>query len=280
MGVITGFKLFTYKNNNCQHDIFIAIYIFNIYDHINNLKINTSNSLLFEFNKIITDINMIPDEKNRNIIWPFFINNYIDILETIPNNRNIISDNGFGKCGMICQLSSIFKNNVFFCLVEQKNEICEFCGNAKSYPQNYHDLFININENNINLNSIEFVLLQNLILYGFCYCNICNLGEKFNICRIYYKIASFSKFLFILFDFNSYDMLLEHFSEIKKLSVLTLKFIDKYAYKLSGVVITPYTGYFTFYINSLNMPNVSDNVKITLIIIMIILIIIHYSLIY
>ena len=78
----------------------------------------------------------------------------------MPNNINI-SDNGFGKYGMICQLFSIFKNNDFFFLVEQKNEICEFCGNTKVYPQNYHDLFININENNINLNSIESILLQN-----------------------------------------------------------------------------------------------------------------------
>ena len=50
-----------------------------------------------------------------------FINNYIDILETIPNNRNIISDNGFGKYGIKCQLFSIFKNNELFCLIEQKN---------------------------------------------------------------------------------------------------------------------------------------------------------------
>jgi len=64
---------------------------------------------------------MIPDEKNRNIIWQFFINNYIDILETIPNNRNIISDNGFGKYGIKYQLFSIFKNNELFCLIEQKN---------------------------------------------------------------------------------------------------------------------------------------------------------------
>lgn len=96
---------------------------------------------------------------------------------------------------------------------------------------------------------------------GLGYCNIGNLGKNFNTCRIYYRIASFSKYLFIIFDFNSYDRLLKYFSEIKKLSVLSLKFTDNVTYKLPGVVITPYTGNFTLYINSLNMSNVPDNLK-------------------
>ena len=70
-------------------------------------------------------------------------------------------------------------------------------------------------------------------------------------------------------------MLLEHFSEIKKLSFLTLKFTDNITYKFTGIVITPYMGHFILYINCLNMSKVPDNLIITLIIILMILIIIH-----
>ena len=66
-------------------------------------------------------------------------------------------------------------------------------------------------------------------------------------------------------------MLLEHFSEIKKLSVLTLKFTDNITYKFAGVVITPYMGHFFLYINCLNMSKVPYNLIITLIIILMIL---------
>ena len=54
-------------------------------------------------------------------------------------------------------------------------------------------------------------------------------------------------------------MLLENFSEIEKLSVLSLKFTDNITYKLTGVVLTPYRGHFTLYINCLNMSNDPDN---------------------
>ena len=40
---------------------------------------------------------------------------------------------------------------------------------------------------------------------GMGYCKKCNLGENVNTCRIYYHITNYSKFIFILFDFNEYN---------------------------------------------------------------------------
>lgn len=64
--------------------------------------------------------------------------------------------------------------------------------------------------------------------------------------------------MFILFDFNEYNKLLEKFWEIKKLSKLSLKFTDNVNYNLVGVVITPYSDHFCFYINNLNMKNIPN----------------------
>ena len=144
---------------------------------------------------------------------------------------------------------------------EQKFETCEFCGTNVSYPQNWHDIFIYISENNINLNSIESILLHSLTMDGMGYCKKCNLGENVNTCRIYYHITNYSKFIFILFDFNEYNKLLEKFFEIKKLSKLSLKFTDNINYNLVWVVITPYSDHFCFYINNLNMKNIPNNLN-------------------
>ena len=126
------FKWFTYKNNSCRYDSFITMNIFILQEYINN--INITQFKLNEFEKLISNVKMIPDENKRNNIWQFCIDNKIDILQTMPNNSNIVLYNGYEKYGMICQLFSLFKNNEHFCPAEQKFETCEFCGTNVSYP--------------------------------------------------------------------------------------------------------------------------------------------------
>ena len=121
------FKWFTYKNNSCRYDSFITMNIFILQEYINNINI-TQFKLLNEFEKLISNVKMIPDENKRNDIWQFCIDNQIGILQTMHNNSNIVLDNGYEKYGMICQLFSLFKNNEHFCLVSKNLKHVNFVG--------------------------------------------------------------------------------------------------------------------------------------------------------
>ena len=61
------FKWFTYKNNSCRYDSFITMNIFILQEYINNINI-TQFKLLNEFEKLISNVKMIPDENKRNDI--------------------------------------------------------------------------------------------------------------------------------------------------------------------------------------------------------------------
>ena len=82
------------------------------------------------------------------------INSKINILSTEIENRNIINS-GYGKSGYISQLFNIFKNNNIFCITEEKKEIWEICGNIYINKPNYHNVFIIIDDGNINLTNIN-----------------------------------------------------------------------------------------------------------------------------
>lgn len=77
------------------------------------------------------DIILESSETNRNGIQKYFIRNKIDInVTTISNHVNVI-DSGFGKTGFINKLFNIFRHNKFFCLKEQRQELCGICGLLK-----------------------------------------------------------------------------------------------------------------------------------------------------
>lgn len=55
------------------------MYIFILHEYINNINI-TPFKLLNEFEKLISNVKMIPDENKRNDIFQFYIDIQIDIL--------------------------------------------------------------------------------------------------------------------------------------------------------------------------------------------------------
>ena len=57
----------------------ITMYIFILHEYINNINI-TPFKLLNEFEKLISNVKMIPDENKRDDIFQFCIDNQIDIL--------------------------------------------------------------------------------------------------------------------------------------------------------------------------------------------------------
>ena len=65
--------------NASRYDSFITMYIFILHEYINNINI-TPFKLLNEFEKLISNVKMIPDENKRNYICQFCIDNQIDIL--------------------------------------------------------------------------------------------------------------------------------------------------------------------------------------------------------
>ena len=65
--------------NASRYDSFITMYIFILHEYINNINI-TPFKLLNEFEKLISNVKMIPDENKRNDIFQFCIDNQIDIL--------------------------------------------------------------------------------------------------------------------------------------------------------------------------------------------------------
>jgi hypothetical protein len=74
--------------------------------------------------------------------------------------------------------------------------------------------------------------------------------------RINYKITNYSKYLLILFEFESYIYLCNHFQNIKKLFKENLNLSKKDKYKLIGAVTASCQNHFAFYINKLNIDNI------------------------
>ena len=79
-------------------------------------------------------------------------------------------------------------------------------------------------------------------------------------CRINYKIKINPKFLLILFDFGSYQILCNHYLIIKNICKENLNFNDKDKY--IGVITPPGQNHFTFFINKLNIDNIPDSFEI------------------
>ena len=179
------------------------------------------------------------------------------IFSTAINDKNTVIDNGFGKSGYIIQLFQIFKNNSYFCLKEVRNELCEICSYNKKYPESLHDHIIACNEYTINFKKIETIMSYSLIIDGLTLCEKCNLDENTPTSCIYYNITDYPNFLFVLFDFNSYHVLLKYKDKIKNLLVENLKFNSNVKYILNGIILSPYDNHFTYFINKIHIKNLT-----------------------
>ena len=62
-------------------------------------------------------------------------------MRTEIENKNNVIDNGFGDSGYIIQFFGIFKNNINFCIKEQRKERCQICNYLKTFNEEFHTLF-------------------------------------------------------------------------------------------------------------------------------------------
>lgn len=238
-----------------------SMYTFCIFVFIQN-KYPVINISLKEIHYLITEIKIYPVLEKRNKLWNYCINKKIDILETDNNDRSVVINNGFGLNGYIVQLFSIFKDIKYFCIKEKRLEICQICSRTKEFSENFHSHLITINENNIKLSNIETILSYSLIFDGLVKCDFCNFEDNLLTCRISYKIIEFPKYLFVLFDLSSYQMILNNVVFIKKLLVDKLSFNENVNYNLKGIITTPFHIHFTFYINHLNLENILGDLEL------------------
>ena len=252
---ITNYKWLNYSNNSCRYDVFSSLYVFCIYDFIEE-NYNKFNKILQCTHDFMKNIKNNPSEYNRKSIWDFFIKMQIDVFSTQINDKNKIIDTGFGKSGFIVQLFQIFKNNYYFCLKERRSEKCEICSYIKNFPDTLHDHIIVCNEFNINFNSIENIISYSLIFDGLIKCDNCNFSENILTSRIFYNITGYPNFLFILFDFSSYNNLLLYIYKIKALLVEYIEFTSNDKFILKGFIASPYNNHFTLFINKLNIKNI------------------------
>ena len=118
-----------------------------------------------------------------------------------------------------------------------KNEICSY---IKIFPESLHDHIIACNEYTINFKNIETIIFYSLIFDGLTKCENCNLDENMPKSRIDYNITDYPNFLFVLFDFNSYHLLLNYKDKIKTLLVENLEFTSNANYILNGIILSPY----------------------------------------
>lgn len=81
------------------------------------------------------------------------------------------------------------------------------------------------------------------------------MDENIPTSRIYYNITDYPNFLFVLFDFNSYCVLLNYKDKIKTLLAENLEFNSNAKYILNGIILSPYDNYFTYFINKIHVKN-------------------------
>ena len=145
----------------------------------------------------------------------------------------------FTSSGYAAQLFSIFSNNLYFCVKENKEYECIICGNKKIEEIKEMQPFIFINGNNINNTSyFNLILSKYKEIYSYAY--ECRKDKKEDVLclKIKYNILNFPKFLFILFDFQ-YSELSKYKEKIYKLLEDKIILMLRSKYKLIGLINAP-----------------------------------------
>ena len=117
--LITNFQWLKYSNNSCRYDVFTTLYIFFLYDFIDE-RLKKFNLHIQNIHNLMKEIRYDPINNSINRLWDYCIKNKIDIERTEINNVNNIVESGFGSNDIIVQLFSIFKNEEDFCILEKR----------------------------------------------------------------------------------------------------------------------------------------------------------------
>ena len=206
------------KGNNCRYNAFITLFYFTISPFLSLIKDKNLN-LLNELNDLIIKLSENINDKNYYDIIIFSQKNKFDSnnakIDEIINEEDELKKEelieklkiddtiDFTSSGYAAQLFSIFSNNLYFCVKENKEYECIICGNKKIEEIKEMQPFIFINGNNINNTSI-FNLFLSKYKEIYSYACECRKDKKEDVLclKIKYNILNFPKFLFILFDFQ------------------------------------------------------------------------------
>ena len=242
------------KGNNCRQNAFITLFYFTISPFLSLIKIKNLN-LLNELNDLIIKLSENINDKNYYDIIIFLQKNKFDSnnakIDEIINEEDELKKEelieklkiddtiDFTSSGYAAQLFSIFSNNLYFCVKENKEYECIICGNKKIEEIKEMQPFIFINGNNINNTSI-FNLFLSKYKEIYSYACECRKDKKEDVLclKIKYNILNFPKFLFILFDFQ-YSELSKYKEKIYKLLEDKIILMLRTEYKLIGLINAP-----------------------------------------
>ena len=242
------------KGNNCRYNAFITLFYSSISPFLTTLK-DRNLIQLNELNKLITKLAENINYKNYCDIIIFLQKNKFDSnnekideiikeedekkKEELIKKLKFDDTTDFTSSGYAAQLFSIFNNNIYFCLRENKESECIICGNKKTEEITNMQPFVFINGNNINNASIFNLFLEKYKeIYSYaCECRKDN-NEDVLCLRVKYNILSYPVFLFLLFDFQ-YSELTNYKDKIYKLlkDKITLNFRTEY--RLIGIIGAP-----------------------------------------
>ena len=119
-----------------------------------NEHIKEMSDILQNIHNLMTQIKNNPHQIGIKELWKYCIQHKIDIERTEINNINNIVESSFGINGTIVILFIIFKNNKYFCISEERQEICQICNNIKCFKPILLSHLIIIYENGLNLKNI------------------------------------------------------------------------------------------------------------------------------
>ena len=258
---ITNFQWLQYSNNSCRYDVFATLYIFCLYDYIQENMINM-NTNIKNIHSLMSNIKINPNNDGIKALWLYCIKNKIDVERTEINNIDNVVNSGFGLNGAIVQLFAIFKNEENFCIKEKRQEVCQICNNIKEFEPSFHSHLIIIDEAGLNMNTIELNIYYSLVYEGLMPCNKCKLGINFPSARITYEIVNYPKFLFVLFDMRSYQHLKLKKDLIKKLCLENINLTENDHYKLKCSITCPSYNHFTIFINKLNSKVINNELEL------------------
>ncbi len=242
------------KGNNCRYNAFITLFYFTISPFLSLIKDKNLN-LLNELNDLIIKLSENINDKNYYDIIIFLQKNKFDSnnakIDEIINEEDELKKEelieklkiddtiDFTSSGYAAQLFSIFSNNLYFCVKENKEYECIICGNKKIEEIKEMQPFIFINGNNINNTSI-FNLFLSKYKEIYSYACECRKDKKEDVLclKIKYNILNFPKFLFILFDFQ-YSELSKYKEKIYKLLEDKIILMLRTEYKLIGLINAP-----------------------------------------
>ena len=252
-------KWLTQKDNNCRYNAFITLMYFTITPFLKSKK-DQNLVLLNELNDLIIKLSENITEKNYKDIIIFLQKNKFDsnnakidqiINETDETKKEDLIKQlklddviDFSSSGYAAQLFSIFNNNIFFCIKENKKSECILCDRKITEEITESQPFLFVNRNNIANTSIFNILLSKYKeIYSYaCECRKNNKEDVLCV-KIKYNIVSYPVFLFILFDFQ-YSELYKHKENIYKLVEDKITLNTRITYKLIALICAPSSNHY------------------------------------